>query len=77
MDLWRPSANPQLLYKRAQLLADLRGFFAARNAVEVEVPVLATSAVTDINIDSISAQVNGIKAYLQTSPEYSQRHRHN
>ena len=70
MDLWRPSANPQLLYKRAQLLADLRGFFAARNAVEVEVPVLATSAVTDINIDSISAQVNGIKAYLQTSPEY-------
>ena len=70
MDLWRPSANPQLLHQRAELLARLRGFFAERDALEVDVPSLAASSVTDINIESIGAQVKGVKAYLQTSPEY-------
>jgi len=70
IDIWRPSADNQLLLKRAKLLAFLRIFFAQRDVVEVDTPVLSTTSVTDTNIDSISAQVNGANCYLQTSPEY-------
>ncbi len=72
---WRPSASPAALKSRAQQLAWVRGFFAQRDVMEVETPVLGRHGVTDINIDSISANPspvggNGGVGWLQTSPEY-------
>jgi lysyl-tRNA synthetase class 2 len=38
--------------------------------MEVDMPLLATTSVTDINIESIGAQAMGQSCFLQTSPEF-------
>jgi lysyl-tRNA synthetase class 2 len=53
---------------RAKLYALLRAFFAERAVLEVDPPILATTSVTDLHIDSIKAQMGDTPAYLQTSP---------
>ena len=73
---WQPGISLDRLRQRGRILAELRGFFQSRNILEVDVPVLATTSVTDRNIESISAGVFAdsglcdVSAYLQTSPEY-------
>ena len=62
-------SNESLQY-HSELLQSLRSFFQQRRAMEVDVPVLARSTVTDINIESINVKVFGDSGYLQTSPEY-------
>lgn len=71
--VWQPSASRDVLKSRAQLLAYLRGFFAARDVLEVETPVLGRHGVTDVNLDGIPAAVEAagvVGGWLQTSPEY-------
>ena len=53
--------------QRAQYLAAIRAFFAARDVLEVQTPVLAAATVTDPDVESIAVPGYG---YLQTSPEY-------
>jgi lysyl-tRNA synthetase class 2 len=70
---WRPSADFDTLKKRAQLLADVRAFFAARAVMEVDVPVLARATVTDVHIESFVVTDPARTAeqyYLMTSPEF-------
>lgn len=67
---WKPGASLEALRCRAKLMAQLRDFFACRAVLEVDVPLLAKSTVTDLNIDSITASVGLADAFLQTSPEY-------
>ena len=74
---WRPAAAPELLKLRAEALARIREFFAARNVLEVETPLLAPATVTDLHIDSIPARVQLAGSpqtfHLQTSPEYAMK----
>ncbi|MCA9017648.1 MAG: hypothetical protein KDA77_20155, partial [Planctomycetaceae bacterium] len=63
---WRPAASRSTLAMRAEMLAALRVFFAARNVQEQQTPILAPTTVTDSNIDSICVG----DRFLQTSPEY-------
>ena len=74
---WRPAATPELLQLRADALSRIRQFFAARDVLEVETPLLAPATVTDLHIDSIPAQVqlagNPQTYHLQTSPEYAMK----
>jgi len=74
---WQPGISLDRLRQRSLVLAELRGFFQQRNLLEVDVPVLATTSVTDRNIESIATLPSGsglsgsdITGYLQTSPEY-------
>ena len=70
---WQPTASRAALKSRAQQSAFVRGFFAQRNVLEVETPVLGRCSVTEPNLDGISAQVRaqGVEGgWLQTSPEY-------
>lgn len=67
MSEWRPSASIEHLQRRAGLLAQARAFFAQRQVVEVQTPVLASHSVTEPDVQSV--QVPGY-GYLQTSPEY-------
>ena len=55
---------------RAQALEAIRGFFAARDVVEVQTPVLAPATVTDPDVESIAVPGYG---FLQTSPEYQMK----
>jgi elongation factor P--(R)-beta-lysine ligase len=69
---WRPTAPLHNLRRRAELVARVRGFFAARGVLEVETPLLAAAAVTDVHLASLATRLHAgaVRAmWLQTSPE--------
>lgn len=76
---WQPSAPLENLRQRAELLAQLRGFFAQRDVMEVDTQILSHCAVSDPFIDSMAAQYQVVpggpsqSVYLQTSPEYAMK----
>jgi lysyl-tRNA synthetase class 2 len=71
---WKPSASLQNLQQRANALAKIRRFFSERDVLEVETPLLASSTVPDVYIESIAAEVvegsSSRRNFLQTSPEF-------
>jgi lysyl-tRNA synthetase class 2 len=73
---WQPSASFEALRLRARLNAAIRGFFAEREVLEVETPVLSRAGNTDPNIASFSLEFSGRtdgaprRRWLRTSPEY-------
>ncbi|RUR42502.1 EF-P lysine aminoacylase EpmA [Vreelandella populi] len=71
---WRPSAEIATLRERARLLACVRAFFAARDVLEVETPVLGQGGSTDVHLVSLATQARTDKGqrrlWLQTSPEF-------
>jgi elongation factor P--(R)-beta-lysine ligase len=68
---WRPTASLETLKLRAELLAKLRQFFAARDILEVDTPALSRAGATDRHIQSFRVE-DGHKGhlYLHTSPEF-------
>ena len=67
---WQTAADLQEIERRARLLKSIRAFFDARDVLEIETPVIASAAVTDPHIDSMTVETfDGVK-YLNTSPEY-------
>ena len=54
MKNWQPGVSSQALKQRAELLANLRRFFADKCIIEVETPVLAGAPVTDVHIKSLT-----------------------
>jgi lysyl-tRNA synthetase class 2 len=51
-------------------------FFAARQVLEVETPILVNAPVTDVQIDSIAVPItmpDGVGHYLHASPEYAMK----
>ena len=64
-----PRARLELLQARAVALAALRRFFAERDFVEVETPLLVPSPGLELHLDAVAAG-NG---YLITSPEYQMK----
>lgn len=70
---WRPSCSLGTARLRARMLARARGFFADRNVLEVETPIISRAAVTDPHIESIPAILGNNDArlaWLRTSPEF-------
>jgi len=71
---WKPSASLRNLQQRGKLLGKIRNFFSERDILEVETPLLASSTVPDVYIESIAAELNEgtmlVPHYLQTSPEF-------
>ncbi len=70
---WHPSASLDQLRLRARLYQRIRQFFAEREVLEIEAPVMGAAAVTDPFIDSVTAQCAGRIYYLQTSPEFAMK----
>ncbi len=62
-----------LLSDRAQMLAKTRTFFARREVMEVDVPMLATTGPVDPFIDLVTATCCGKRSYLHSSPEYGMK----
>lgn len=79
-DNWRPSATIERLQARAKILQQIREFFAQRNVMEVDTPLLAHGGTTDPYIESFTTCFQAIessqttdKLYLQTSPEFAMK----
>ncbi|OUR64547.1 EF-P lysine aminoacylase GenX [Methylophaga sp. 42_25_T18] len=76
---WQPSASVETLKRRAQLLADVRLFFAEHEVLEVETPVLSSAAPTAPYLDSFQTDFIPLGSqdkhtfYLQTSPEFAMK----
>ena len=70
---WRPSAEMDILKKRANILATIRQFFYEKGVMEVETPSLSHSSVTDPHLYSFVTHFMGDREkplFLQTSPEF-------
>ena len=68
-----------MLRRRAGLLEAARGFFAARNVLEVDTPLVINAPVSDVHIHSARVNFSGesgverAQFYLHTSPEYAMK----
>ncbi len=70
---WQPSVDVETARKRAELLSQLRQFFAERHVLEVDTPLLAEAPVTDPYLQAFLVQQSNSLHYLQTSPEYAMK----
>ena len=76
---WRPGASLGLLRARAAIMAQIRGFFAERDVLEVETPLLSPAGTTDPQLESFVTRYVGPGAaqgrtlYLHTSPEFAMK----
>jgi lysyl-tRNA synthetase class 2 len=74
---WRPTCAIALLHLRAQMLAQIRRFFAERSVLEVETPLLSHSIGTDPQLEFFTAEYCASPLrqtlFLQTSPEFAMK----
>lgn len=74
---WRPTASLTALKQRAALYARIREFFAQRDVLEVDTPLLSQGTVTDVYLDAFeteyqfAADGKSHSLFLQTSPEFA------
>lgn len=75
--MYQPNCSREALIARAQMYQRIRQFFAERDVLEVETPILSQAAVTDVHLASIAATRHlagqAHAHYLQTSPEFAMK----
>ena len=59
------------LRQRADIVRAIRGFFEARDFLEVEAPVVVVSPGLEPHLDAFELRGAGRRRYLHTSPEYA------
>jgi len=74
---WRPTCSLELMRLRAQMLADIRRFFAERAVLEVETPLLSHGIGTDPQLEFFTTDYclspTRQTLFLQTSPEFAMK----
>lgn len=76
-ELWQPSASISHLRERARIIQQIRGFFADRDVLEVDTPLLCRTVNSDPYVSAFvckesPAFFNQV-TYLQTSPEFAMK----
>ncbi|WP_370315698.1 EF-P lysine aminoacylase EpmA [Thalassolituus sp.] len=69
-NLWKPSCTRAALAARAAFYRSIRTFFAERDVLEVETPLLSCAPVSDPNIEPMQTTEG---RWLHTSPEYAMK----
>lgn len=69
---WRPSASRKALVHRAQLFAKVRQFFAERDVLEVDTPVLSQGTASEPGLASFQLAQKDNR-WLITSPEFAMK----
>ncbi len=74
---YQPTMSLDMAYRRADMLAKIRQFFANRHVLEVQTPVLSQAGNSDMFVPSISANMvirdKPQTYYLHTSPEFAMK----
>ena len=76
---WTSAAPIENLRRRAAVIAAIRAFFAGKDILEVDTPVMSNAAVSDPYIDTIECRYQPLVGgdvemkYLQSSPEYAMK----
>ena len=74
---WQPGASLATLRQRAKILSTVRKFFADRDILEIETPLLYSATATDVHLTSLTTKLSNLiesKTYfLQTSPEFAMK----
>ncbi|ECE6726164.1 EF-P lysine aminoacylase GenX, partial [Salmonella enterica subsp. enterica] len=74
---YQPTCSIEALKARAKLYQKIRTFFAERDVLEVETPIISQAGVTDVHLASVRAlrHIEGKQRiqYLQTSPEFAMK----
>lgn len=74
---YAPSMSLEMAHKRAQMLIQIRQFFAERQVLEVQTPLMSQAGNTDVFVPSISTNVTVQDKpqthYLHTSPEFAMK----
>lgn len=77
MMTYQPTATLELARERANMYATIRQFFAEREVLEVQTPVMSQAGNTDIFLQSVSTNVTVNDKprtyYLHTSPEFAMK----
>ncbi|GAB6165076.1 EF-P lysine aminoacylase EpmA [Thermostilla marina] len=79
-DDWHPTANLEMLVRRAELFRSVRRFFDERRFLEVDTPLLSHDTVIDRHIDPFRVYDRDAlpsdhdrPLFLQTSPEFAMK----
>lgn len=74
---YAPTMSLTMAQQRAQLISNIRQFFANRHVLEVQTPLLSQAGNTDTFLQSVAAQVTYQDRprtyYLHTSPEFAMK----
>lgn len=74
---YAPTMSLAMAQQRAQLMSNIRQFFANRHVLEVQTPLLSQAGNTDTFLQSVAAQVTYQDRprtyYLHTSPEFAMK----
>lgn len=76
---WEPACSIRAMADRAKLNANIRRFFAERQVMEVETPLLGSCTVTDPALHAFKTSFHlpgqriGQPLFLQTSPEFAMK----
>jgi len=79
MSDWRPTATIDMLKIKARLLSKLRSFFAEKDILEVQTPVLSQAGNTEPTIETFVTQQHEDPthyiqpSFLNTSPEFAMK----
>jgi len=79
MSDWQPTASLDMLKTKARLLSKLRAFFAEKNILEVQTPVLSHAGNTEPTLESFVIQQHENPqhkiqpSFLNTSPEFAMK----
>lgn len=75
MNEWQPTASRQTLKTKARMLSQLRAFFAEKDILEVQTPLLSQAGNTEPSIESFATvqQHNNQSSFLNTSPEFAMK----
>ena len=76
MTTWQPTASFEMLKTRARLLTKLRAFFAEKNILEVQTPILSQAGNTEPAIETfVTQQFENSKqpSFLNSSPEFAMK----
>ena len=74
---YAPTMSLDMAKRRATFMTDIRQFFAQRDVLEVQTPLLSQAGNTDTFLQSVAAQVTyqdrPCTYYLHTSPEFAMK----